>query len=261
MATVLVTGGTGSLGSRLVPRLVAGGHDVRSLSRHGRPAGTASAVTGVEYAQGDVRSGAGLSAASVDVGTIIHAATSPRLSRAVELEGTANVVAAAEKAGAHLIYMSIVGVDTMSYAYYKAKWDAEQLVESGGARWTIQRATQFHDLLDRFLGWPVFPVTRNMSFQPVDTGDLSDRLADLVEAGPSGRAEDFGGPTVVALRELAAVRRRMAGSAAILFPVPAVGPLGDFDQGRHLCPDHARGRVTWEEWLQLRRPGVETTET
>ena len=93
-----------------------------------------------------------------DVDVVIHAATSrrPAASRSKarprwwQRPGTA---------GAHLIYVSIVGVDTMRFAYYRAKYDAEKLVESGGGRWTIQRATQFHDLVDRFLGWRVFPVT------------------------------------------------------------------------------------------------------
>jgi len=184
--------------------------------------------------------------------TVIHTATSPRLSRAVEIEGTTNVVTAAEKTGAHVIYISIVGVDTMGYSYYRSKWEAEQVVESGPARWTIQRATQFHDLLDRFLGWPVFPVTKRMSFQPVDTGEVADRLVELVDEGPSGRVEDFGGPTVVPLRQLAAARRRVTGAGTHLVPVPRVGFFGEFDEGRHLCPDHARGSVTWEQWLERR---------
>ena len=82
---------------------------------------------------------------------------------------------------------------------------------------------------------------------------MSERLADLVEAGPGGRVEDFGGPAVVPLRALAAARRRITGSGTVLVPFPAVGIFGDFDRGRHLCPDHAHGRVTWEEWLQRAR--------
>jgi uncharacterized protein YbjT (DUF2867 family) len=188
--------------------------------------------------------------AGVDV--VIHAATSPRMSRAVEVEGTVNVVAAAEAVGAHVIYVSIVGVDTMKFGYYRSKYDAEKVVESTSTRWTIQRATQFHDLLDRFLGWRVFPVTAHLSFQPVDTGDVSERLADLVDAGPSGRAPDFGGPTVSSLRTLASARRRIAGSSTLLLPVPAWGILGEYDEGRHLSPDHADGTVTWEQWLEAR---------
>jgi len=172
--------------------------------------------------------------------------------RVVELEGTTNVIAAAAEVSAHLIYVSIVGVDAMSFGYYRAKRDAERLVEAGPARWTIQRATQFHDLLDRFLGWRVFPATKHMAFQPVDVGEVSEQLVDLVEAGPGGRAEDFGGPAVVPLRELAAARRQIVGSAALLLPVPAVGMLAGFDQGHHLTPDHARGELTWERWLRAR---------
>ena len=183
------------------------------------------------------------------VDTVVHAATARRHVRAVEVEGTANVVAAARESGAHVIYVSIVGVDAMRFPYYRAKWAAEQVVESGGALWSIQRATQFHELLDMFLGWRAFPSTARMSFQPVDIADVSDRLADLVESGPTGRAEDFGGPAVVPLRELDDIRRRIRGRGARLVPVPAVGFLKDFDQGLHLCPDHAGGRRTWEEWL------------
>jgi len=252
VARVLVTGGTGTLGRALVPRLVARGHDVRSLSRHGSTATGPAGGAGVSQVRGDIRRGTGLAEAMAGVDTVIHAATSPRLSRAVEVEGTANVVAAAGKVGAHVVYISIVGVDTMGYSYYRSKFAAEKIVESGAARWTIQRATQFHDLVDRFLGWRVFPVTRNLSFQPVDTGDVSERLADLVDTGPSGRAEDVGGPAVVPLKELAAARRRIAGSATLLVPVPALGIFGDFDAGRHLCPDHAHGTLTWEAWLRSR---------
>jgi uncharacterized protein YbjT (DUF2867 family) len=258
VARVLVTGGTGTLGRALVPRLVARGHEVRSLSRHGAASPAVSAIgaepkagaeptAGVSQVRGDVRSGEGLDRAMADIDVVIHAATSGR--RGVEVEGTAKVVTAARAAGAHLVYISIVGVDQMRFAYYRSKDDAEKLVEAGGGRWTIQRATQFHNLLDRFLGWRVFPVTAHLSFQPVDTGDVSERLADLVDAGPSGRAEDFGGPAVLPLRALAAARRRITGSGTLLVPVPALGFLGEYDRGRHLCPDHAHGRVTWEEWL------------
>ena len=248
MSTVLVTGGTGGLGSYLVPVLRRRGHTVRVLSRspHG------SSDDDISYRQGDVRTGQGLEPAADGVDAVIHAATSvQRRAKATEVDGTRNMLAASRASGAHFVYVSIVGVDQHRFPYYKAKWAAEQVVQGEGAqRWTIQRATQFHDLLVLFLGLPVFPRTKHMAFQPVDAGEVSERLVDLVEAGPSGRAPDLGGPAVIPVPDLAATYRRLTGKRPRLVPAPAIGFLGDFDRGRHLCPDHAEGTITWEQFLQ-----------
>jgi hypothetical protein len=89
-----------------------------------------------------------------------------------------------------------------------------------------------------------------MSFQPVDPGEVSVRLAELAEAAPAGRAPDFGGPEIRGIKELARARRQITGRNARLIPMPLVGPLADFDRGLHLAPDHRDGRITWEEWLR-----------
>lgn len=244
MASVLVTGGTGVLGRRLVPRLVHRGHRVRVLARH------VVDMPGVEVVAGDVRTGDGLREATAGMDSVIHAATNPRrTARKTEVAGTENVLRALEGSAAHLVYVSIVGVDRHRFPYYKAKWEAEQLVAASSAHWTIQRATQFHDLLDMFLHYPLFIATPHLAFQLLDTGDVADRLADLIDTGPSGRASDFGGPEVLGIRELAASRRRITRRRARLVRVPRVGFLRDFDDGNHLCPDNPAGRITWDEWL------------
>jgi uncharacterized protein YbjT (DUF2867 family) len=255
MARVLVTGGTGMLGRRLVPLLVQRGHAVRLLARR-----ATLDFDRVEFLRGDVRSGEGLGPAVRDVDAVVHAATSPRRhAHKTEVLGTRNVLSAISELGVHLIYVSIVGVDRSRFPYYKAKWEAERLVESSAAAWSIQRATQFHDLLDQFLGGRVFVRTPNLSFQVVDAGEVAGRLADLVEAGPSGRAPDFGGPEVLNIRELANARRDATGRAARLIPLPRLGPLRDFDEGHHLCPDHRSGQTTWRQWLAT--TGGDATET
>jgi uncharacterized protein YbjT (DUF2867 family) len=232
------------LGKRLVPRLVGRGHSVRVLARH------VVKTDGAEVIAGDVRTGDGLEQAVHEIDAVIHAATNPRrTARKTEVAGTANVLEAAEGSGAHLLYVSIVGVDRHRFPYYKAKWEAEQLVAASAARWTIQRATQFHDLLDLFLGYPVFIKTPHLAFQVVDAGEVAGRLADLVEAGPSERAPDFGGPEVLGIRELAASRQRITKKRSRLVRVPRLGPLRDFDDANHLCPDNRAGHITWEEWL------------
>ena len=244
MATVLVTGATGILGSYLVPRLGARGHDVHRLSRH---------ASGPGAVWGDVRTGNGIEAAAVGCDVVVHAATNPRWHTVeTEVEGTRHVAEAATAAGAHLIYVSIVGVDRHRLPYYRAKWEAEQVVEASGARWTILRATQFHDLLDRILGFRVVPLPRRTPFQPVDGAEVADVLAELVDAGPSGRAPHVGGPEVLTINELNNIRARVTGRRALVVPVPAVWFFRDFVDGRHLLSAGATGRTTWGEWLRRR---------
>lgn len=249
MARVLVTGATGVLGRALVGVLAARGHQVSGLSRR-PPAQPHPAVT---YVHGDVQTGKGVEDVVAGSDAVIHAVSGRRRPIRVEVEGTLTVVAAAARSDVHFVYVSIVGVDDNPFGYYKAKLQSERVVESSGRRWTIQRATQFHELVDTFLGYPVFPVTRHLCFQPVDVADLSRRLAGVVEAGPSGRVEDYGGPQVLSVRELAAARRRITGRTARLLAVPAVGEtLQAFDDGVQLCPDRRSGTRTWEEWLAER---------
>ena len=142
-----MTGGTGALGRDLVSAALAlaRGDEVRVLSRR---AGAAVAE-GASLAVADVLTGQGLARAFDGAEVVIYAATSPfRRAGAAEIEGTGRVVEAAEKAAAHLIYVSIVGVDRHRFPYYRAKLAAEQIVAAARNTWAIARATQFHQLLD-----------------------------------------------------------------------------------------------------------------
>jgi uncharacterized protein YbjT (DUF2867 family) len=245
VALVLVTGPAGTLGSALIPALTARGHEVRVLVHHTTVAPSAP----VEVVAGDVSTGEGVLEAMTGVDAVIHAATSPlRRAKATDIDGTAHLLRAAESVAAHFVYPSIVGIDQIGGTYYRAKLSAERLVEST-RRWTIQRATQFHPLIDQMLAMRLFPVTRHMAFQPVDAAEIADLLVDIVEAGPAGRLEDFGGPQVLSLPQLAAARRATTGRHARLIRVPALGPLRALDAGRNLSPGHARGHLTWQSWL------------
>jgi uncharacterized protein YbjT (DUF2867 family) len=247
MSHVLVTGGTGTFGRALVPRLVTAGHDVRILSRNPNT----HHVEGVQVVHGNVRTGVGLSDAADDVETIIHLATSPRWRpTSTELVGTGNVLAAASQRRVHFIYVSIVGADRIRFPYYQAKLRAERQVEAADIGWTIQRTTQFHAGLDQFLGYGAWPVTANMAFQPVDESEVSARIVEFVDGGPAGRVTDFGGPEVLPIRQVLRSRREITGRRALPLRVPAIGVLRDLDNGHQLCPVHARGSRTWEDWLK-----------
>ena len=106
---------------------------------------------------------------------IIHCATSTR----GDAEATRNLVAAASRTGyAHLVYVSIVGIEHIaSWGYPKTKLQAERIVANSGLPWTIMRVTQFYDYcltnaqkLSRF---PVAPVPAGFTVQPVDPRDVA----------------------------------------------------------------------------------------
>jgi len=208
----------------------------------------------VEAVAGDILDRESVVAAVRGMDVVIHAATSPYpRGQRTEVEGTRHVIDAAATTGAHVVYVSIVGVDRHRFPYYKAKWQAEQLVEASTSGWTIQRATQCHDMLDMFLGMPVFIRTPHLAFQVVDPGEVAQRLAHLVEAMPQGRVDDFGGPEIVPIQTLAAERQRITGRRSRLFRVQRIGFVRDFDDGKHLCPNHRVGRITWRDWLRASR--------
>src|ERR671922_619566 len=99
MAPILVTGGTGTLGRQVVPRLRAAGRDVRVLSRHPRDGGD-----GIEYVTGDLATGEGIQAAVEGIETVVHLAGT---SKGDELKA-GQLVRAASRAGTrHLVHISV----------------------------------------------------------------------------------------------------------------------------------------------------------
>ena len=81
------------------------------------------------------------------------------------------------------MYISIVGVDRFPRGYFKAKLEAERVVAESGLPWTTLRATQFYELIakgaTRLAKLPLIPVPAGFVVQPVDSGEVAARLADL----------------------------------------------------------------------------------
>src|SRR5918992_1309344 len=108
---LLVTGGTGRLGSRVVARLRGAEREGWIFSRGGRP-GTIT---------GDLITGEGLEAAVEGIKTIVHCASSSIKTRQVDVKGTERLLQVANRAGvSHIVFISIVGVDCNPYfPYYR----------------------------------------------------------------------------------------------------------------------------------------------
>lgn len=253
--SILVTGGTGTLGSEAVARLLADGHEVRVLSRHEH----AGDDSGRAWARGNLASGEGLDGAVRGVDTILHCASGMPPGR-VDIDGTRRLVAAARAAGGslpHLVYISIVGVDRSPFRYYRAKYRTEEVVAHSGLPWTILRATQFHDLilgvLRQLARLPILFLPAETAFQPVDAAEVAARLADLATGESAGRVPDMGGPQVRPIEDLARAYIRAAGLQRSLRPLRGPGQvLASFRAGHQLAPDHADGTRTWEEFLAER---------
>ncbi|MBW5421276.1 NAD(P)H-binding protein [Streptomyces sp. BG9H] len=243
MTTILVTGGTGTLGRVVTERLRSAGHEVRTLSRHSQP-----------YAV-DLREGTGLDAAVEGVEVVVHCASTPR---GGDEQAARHLIEAARKAGvAHLVYISIVGVDRVPLGYYKAKLAVERLIEESGLGWTVLRTTQFHDLVLRLLDTaaklPVLVSPSGVSDQPIDVGEVADRLAELATAPPAGRVADMGGPEVRAFTDLARAYLRATGRRRPVLPVRLAGKTyRALRAGGHLAPERAVGKGTFEEFLARR---------
>jgi uncharacterized protein YbjT (DUF2867 family) len=244
MTTILVTGGTGTLGRHVTERLRADGHEVRVLSRHSQP-----------YAVDLREGGSGLDAAVAGADTVVHCASSPG---GGDEEAAGHLLAAARRAGVgHLVYISIVGVDRVPFGYYRTKAAVEKLVEESGLGWTVLRATQFHDLLLR-----LFDVLSKPPVMMLPAGDLRDlhglvthpgRLAELALGAPAGRVDDMGGPEVRSFESLARAYLAAAGRRRAVVKVPLAGrTYRAFRAGGHLTPQRAVGKGTFEECLAAR---------
>ncbi|MGW1890703.1 SDR family oxidoreductase [Streptomyces sp. NPDC002004] len=243
MSVVLVTGGTGTLGRLVVERLRDRGSEVRVLSRHAEP-----------YAV-DLIEGSGLDAAVAGVDVVVHCASNPR---GGDEQAASHLIEACRRAGvAHLVYISIVGVDVVPLGYYRSKLAVEQQIEESGLGWTILRTTQFHDLVVTLLQGlaklPVMLLPAGVSDQPIEVAEVADRLAELAGGAPAGRVADMGGPQVRSFRQLARSWQRATGRRRPLLDVRLAGKAyAGMRAGGHLTPERAVGRGTFDEYLERR---------
>ena len=229
-------------------------------------AGSGVLPPGQDWRQGDLATGEGLAEAVAGMEAIVHAGSAAAeftKIKATDVEGTRRLLTAAREAGVgHLIYISIVGMEGVAYPYYRAKLAAESIIQQGTVPWTILRATQFHTLMELFLGIfarvpGIHPVPFGWQFQPVDPVEVASRLADIAASPPAGMLPDFGGPEVRGFRSLAESWRRTRGISKPLLNLPLPFQASrQFAAGRMLCPDHREGTITFEHYLALKYPAT-----
>ena len=253
---ILVTGGTGTLGRHVVPRLRDAGCDVRVLSRR-----THEAADGVEYVTGDLLKGEGIEAAVDGAEIIVHCAGSAK----GDDEATRNLVRAASRAGArHLVYISVDRgrPDTRWSAASTARCSA-----TSGPSWPRSRSwptpacrgrrcappsstTCILMVAQQMAKLPVIPVPAGFRFQPVDADEVAARLVELALGTPAGLVPDMAGPRVYSMADLLRGYLRARRKHRLMVPVRLPGKAARaFRAGANLAPERAVGRRTWEDFL------------
>ena len=240
---VLVTGGTGFIGSAIVEALHAAGgdHELRCMTRRAnRPSPWGNAV---QLVSGDVRDPASLRRAVDGVDTVVHCVQFPNhpvenprrgyTYEAIDGRGTVNLAGACREAGVRrLLYLSGAGARPgRTEPWFRAKWTAEEAVRGSGREWVIFRPSWVygpHDRsLNRFIQFvrllPVVPVIgsgRNR-VQPVFVHDVAQVVARAVdEPRATGQVFELGGPERLSMDEILRTVQRILGRRQPLVHVP-----------------------------------------
>ncbi len=259
---VLVAGGSGFIGTNLCTALLERGHDVTALSRN--PEG-GTLPEGVEIAIGDVSAADSIVDAVAGQDVVVNlVALSPLFKprgdtthESVHLQGTENLVRAAEDAGVdRFVQMSALGADPNGpTAYIRAKGQAEDVVRDADLEWVIFRPSVVFGEGGEFVSFTKklstpfvtgLPGGGKTRFQPIWVGDLVPMLADAAEDDEHvGQSYDIGGPDVLTLADVTKLAYKAEGKSITILPVPmamaklgmtAAGPIPFIPFG----PDQAR---------------------
>jgi uncharacterized protein YbjT (DUF2867 family) len=244
---VVVIGGTGLIGSKLVRLLAGTGHEVVAAS----PATGVNAVTGE-----------GLADALKGAAVVVDVANSPSFAPdevlAFFTAAGRNLAAAEREAGVgHHVALSIVGVDRLTGSgYMRAKVAQEELVAGSGVPYTIVRATQFFEFLGAVAaGFTVGGMVQASPalIQPVAADEVAATLAGVVAAGPANGVVELAGPEAVPITEM--LRRHLAatGDATEVVEDPSAAYFGAPLEHTSLVPVEGRerlGTLAYTEWVK-----------
>jgi uncharacterized protein YbjT (DUF2867 family) len=257
---IVVIGGTGLIGSKLVTQLSEQGHEVVPAS----PRLGINTITGEGVADA-------LEGASV----VVDVSNSPNFEYAVAMEffqtSTRNLLAAAVTAGVgHVVALSVVGTsalaengdpETTTAGYFRAKLAQERMLAAAGIPYTIVHATQFFEFINAIADEATDGSTVRLPaayFQPIAADDVAKGLARIAVGTPANGIVEIGGPEPFRLDELI---RRVLGARNDPREVvtdDAAGYFGIRVDERTLVPGDGAvlGEMNIDDWLSQAPAGV-----
>jgi uncharacterized protein YbjT (DUF2867 family) len=243
---IVVIGGTGLIGSKVVAILKQKGHEVLAAAPN----------TGVNTITGE-----GLKDAMAGTQVVIDVANSPSFEDKAVLQffetSGCNLLAAEAAAGGvrHHVALSIVGDDRSDNGYFRAKVAQEKLIETSGIPYTIIRSTQFLEFLRAIAASSADGNIIRISpglFQPIAADDVAAVVADVALAAPRNGIVEIAGPERAPFNEIVARYLKAAGDPRKVVSDPEARYYGSLVEERSLVPlGEARlGRIGFDEWLR-----------
>lgn len=242
---IVVIGGTGLIGKKLIPLLRARGHDAVAAS----PSSGVNTLTG-----------AGLADALTGAQVVVDVTNSPSFEDKAVLEffetSGRNILAAAAAARVgHFVALSVVGADRIpDSGYMRAKVAQEKLIRAGKVPYTIVRATQFFEFLAAIAG-PGTDAVRLSSgpMQPLAADDVAAGLAEVVMGTPVNGIVELAGPESMSLAAFVEKALKASGSSRTVIADPQARYFGAVLDNRGLNPDLPNPRIgptRFEEWVR-----------
>ena len=242
---IVVIGGTGLVGSKVITK----------LTEHGHEAVSASPNSGVNTLTGE-----GLAEVLVGADVVIDVSNSPSFEENAVLDffttSTTNLLAAEKAAGvSHHVALSVVGTDRLpDSGYFRAKVAQENLIKASGLPYSIVHATQFFEFVKSIADAATDGTTVRLShalIQPIAADDVATAVARTAVGSPLQGTLEVAGPAQLGLDELVRTGLSLRGDPREVV-VDANAPyFGAVLAERTLVPD-ADATVfstTFEEWL------------
>jgi len=241
---IVVIGGNGLIGKKLIPLLRAQGHDAQSASRS----------TGVNAVTGE-----GLAEALRGADVVVDVSNSPSFADDEVMQffsaSTRNLLAAEADAGVkHHVALSVVGADRLpDSGYMRAKVAQENLIKSSSVPYTVLRATQFFEFLGAIAyGSTVGDIIRlpTAPMQPIAADEVTAALAEIATGSPENQMLELAGPESLSIAEFIKKFLTSSGDQRTVIADPNANYFGAKLNSRGLNPDDSPklGRLTFSEW-------------
>ena len=243
---IVVIGGSGLIGSRLVAKLSALGHE----------AVPASPNSGVNTLTGE-----GLAEVLNGANVVVDVSNSPSFEAAAVLNffetSTRNLLSYEAAAGVgHHVALSVVGAERLPESgYLRAKVAQEKLIKEGPIPYSIVHATQFFEFVNRIADEATTDNTVRLPpvrFQPIAADDVVAAVAKVTTGAPLNRTVEIGGPEQFSFDELIRKGLSARNDKREVVADPHAPYFGTELSDRSLVPDDGAelGQIRFEEWLK-----------